>query len=80
MSTWYDKYRRCQDGNNHDGKLELITWEGKSEGDDIGWGNVFKDEADDLKKKFEEEFGGDEEKFYKYRSQAFRWTCCGEWH
>ncbi|KAF5337594.1 hypothetical protein D9758_014937 [Tetrapyrgos nigripes] len=40
-------------------------------------GNVFKEEADELKRKFEQEFSGDEEKFYKYRRQAFRWTCCG---
>ncbi|KAF8163748.1 hypothetical protein B0H34DRAFT_336394 [Crassisporium funariophilum] len=73
--TWYDKHRKCQDRSLHEGRLDLITWANEKEG--TGWGNVSADESDDMRKKFEEEFGGDEEKLYDYWPQAFRWTCCG---
>ena len=43
----------------------------------IGFGAVFLEECDDLKKSFETEFKGDLGKFYQYRPQAFRWACCG---
>jgi hypothetical protein len=55
--------------------LELITWSCPKDG--LGWGNIVEEESDDHRRKFEVEFGGDEEKFYKYWQQAFRWTCCG---
>jgi hypothetical protein len=42
-----------------------------------GWGHCIEEEADDLKKKFETEFGGSLEKFHQYWPQGFRWTCCG---
>ncbi|KAJ7346964.1 hypothetical protein DFH08DRAFT_869925 [Mycena albidolilacea] len=75
---WYDKHRVCSDGNNHEGRLELITWDcPEAEYGSLGWGACSSDEADDLKKKFETEFGGDEEKFFEYWPQGFRWTCCG---
>ncbi|KAF5389743.1 hypothetical protein D9757_005996 [Collybiopsis confluens] len=82
-SLWYDGYRACRDGNVHAGKLELITWnwhgreEFMDEEYDLGWGAVFLEEADDLKERFEEEFKGDLKKFFNYRPNAFRWTCCG---
>ncbi|KAJ7217714.1 hypothetical protein GGX14DRAFT_597525 [Mycena pura] len=72
---WYDKHRKCQDGRNHEGRLELITWDCPEE--ELGWGACFADESDDLKKKFETEFGSDEEKFFEHWPQGFRWTCCG---
>ncbi|KAF7321921.1 hypothetical protein MKEN_00714400 [Mycena kentingensis (nom. inval.)] len=72
---WYDKHRKCRDDSLHEGRMELITWACKEE--ETGWGAVFEDEAEDLKKRFETEFGGDEAKFYDYRPGAFRWTCCG---
>ncbi|KAJ7579326.1 hypothetical protein C8J56DRAFT_342204 [Mycena floridula] len=75
--VWYDKYRRCQDGRDHEGRLELITWSGMSDGDAMGWGNMFAEESDEMKRKFENEMGGDEETFYKDWPQGFRWTCCG---
>ena len=43
----------------------------------MGWGNIVPAEADDLKRKFETEFGGDELKMYNYWPRGFRWTCCG---
>ncbi|KIM38928.1 hypothetical protein M413DRAFT_447585 [Hebeloma cylindrosporum] len=73
--VWYDRYRKCNDGNLHEGKLELMTW--PSEKEELGWGGVCVEESEDHKRKFEEEFGGDEERFYKYWPQGFRWTCCG---
>ena len=79
---WYDKYRKCKDGNKHEGRLELITWstpanEHEDWSEDMGWGNVIVAEAEDLKRKFETEMNGDEAKLYKYWPQAFRWSCCG---
>ncbi|KAF8162110.1 hypothetical protein BJ912DRAFT_1006650 [Pholiota molesta] len=72
---WYDKHRKCRDGNRHEGDLELITWPNAQEG--TGWGHVLEEEADEMRAKFEGEFGGDEQKLFKYWPQAFRWTCCG---
>ncbi|KAL0488771.1 zmynd10 [Acrasis kona] len=77
-NTWWKKHAKCDDGSLHEGRLELISWKSISElGEEIGWGNVIIKEADDLREKFEKQFKGDEEKFYKYRPEAFRWTCCG---
>ena len=39
--------------------------------------NCIANESDDLRLQFENEYGGDEAKFYKYWPQGFRWTCCG---
>jgi len=72
---WYDKHRKCQDGSLHEGKLELITWSNKKEG--TGWGHVFEEEVDYMRKKFKEEYGSDESKLFKEWPQGFRWTCCG---
>lgn len=72
---WYDKHRRCRDGNKHEGRLELITWSCPLE--ETGWGHVVENEAANLKRKFEVQHGGNEERFYKYWPQGFRWTCCG---
>ncbi|KAJ6500194.1 hypothetical protein C8R47DRAFT_1257850 [Mycena vitilis] len=72
---WYDKHRMCTDGNKHEGRLELMTWDCPEE--ELGWGACFADESEDLKRKFEEEFGSDEEKFFEDWPQGFRWTCCG---
>ena len=84
---WYDKHRLCQDEFKHEGRLELITWSvpatsQRSDGDDwcedMGWGNcVAGEDSDSLKRKFETEFSGSEEKLYEYWPQGFRWTCCG---
>ena len=77
---WYDIHRNCDDGGEHEGRLELITWStpaADTHGEDMGWGNCLAEESEDLKRKFEDEFGGDEEKLYEYWPQAFRWTCCG---
>ncbi|KAJ8519673.1 hypothetical protein ONZ45_g3427 [Pleurotus djamor] len=57
---WYDDFRRCDDGSFHEGKLELITWDCPEE--ETGWGHILKEESDDLKRKFEGEFGGSEAK------------------
>ncbi|KDR72151.1 hypothetical protein GALMADRAFT_126628 [Galerina marginata CBS 339.88] len=72
---WYDEFRKCQDGSIHEGRLELITWPNKKDG--TGWGGCFAEESDDLRRKFEDEFNGDEAKFHAYWPQGFRWTCCG---
>ncbi|KAG6808197.1 hypothetical protein H0H92_005078, partial [Tricholoma furcatifolium] len=72
---WYDKYRKCRDGNKHEGDLELITWRSKKDG--TGWGATIAKETDDLRRRFETEMGGDQEALYKKWSDAFRWTCCG---
>ncbi|KAF5381795.1 hypothetical protein D9615_005438 [Tricholomella constricta] len=72
---WYDKYRKCQDGHKHGGDLELITW--KCPKDGTGWGAVVEEEADDLKRRFETEMGGNLERLYEEWNDAFRWTCCG---
>jgi hypothetical protein len=74
-AVWYDKHRKCRDGNKHEGRLELIIWSCPKEA--TGWGHCCKEESDDLRRKFEVEFGGDEEKFHEYWPQGFRWTCCG---
>ncbi|KAH8105312.1 hypothetical protein BXZ70DRAFT_920313 [Cristinia sonorae] len=75
VCRWYNRYRLCEDGNLHEGKLELITWPFPAE--DLGWGACFTEESDDLKRKFEVEYGGDLQKFFEYWPQGFRWTCCG---
>ncbi|GLB41022.1 putative MYND finger [Lyophyllum shimeji] len=72
---WYDKHRKCRDGHNHEGDLELITWNCPKE--KTGWGAVCLEEADDLKHRFETEMGGDLQKLYEEWPDAFRWTCCG---
>ena len=72
---WYDKYRKCQDGAKHEGQLELITW--VCEEEQVGFGACCFEDCDDLKNRFETEFEGNLERFYKHRPHAFRWTCCG---
>lgn len=85
---WIDKHRLCQDGAKHEGRLELITWSVPASSqrparkddylEDMGWGNcVAGEDSDDLRQKFEKEFGGSEERLYEYWPQGFRWTCCG---
>ncbi|KAL0568583.1 hypothetical protein V5O48_013401 [Marasmius crinis-equi] len=79
-TVWYDWYRACEDGGLHEGKLELMTWDySLPEFEmELGFGGATRDQADHLKEIFESDlFGGDLEKFYKYRPNAFRWTCCG---
>lgn len=57
---WYDqpKYRRCMDGFNHEGRLELVTWDTPADqytSEALGWGacaDVPEGPAD-LKRKFE---------------------------
>jgi hypothetical protein len=75
QKTWYDKHRKCRDGSIHEGKLELITW--PCEQEETGWGHCITEESDDLRRKLEVEYGGDEAKFFGYWPQGFRWTCCG---
>ena len=55
-SQWYDRYRKCEDGNSHEGKLELITWPSTAGQDRMGWGNCLATESDELKEKFDEKF------------------------
>ncbi|EJD42497.1 hypothetical protein AURDEDRAFT_114972 [Auricularia subglabra TFB-10046 SS5] len=77
-NNWHDKYRGCQDGSTHQGDLELITWSLVDDhGDELGWGNIAIEEAEEHKHRFETKYGRDEEKFFKYWPRAFRWTCCG---
>ena len=61
----------------HEGKLELITWTGEREGYTLDLGASFEEESQGLQNVFEERFRGDVQRFYAYRPQAFRWTCCG---
>lgn len=78
MSTsWIDAHCTCEDGGNHEGNLEIITWYSGSGDDKLGWGKVYIDDADELKQKFEIEFNSSHEKVYEYRPLAFRWTYCG---
>ncbi|KAK7055546.1 hypothetical protein R3P38DRAFT_2847746 [Favolaschia claudopus] len=74
-SKWYDKFRMCDDGTMHEGRLELVTWDCPEEG--FGWGAYPAEESAELKELFEIEFDGDEEKFFDYWPRGFRWTCCG---
>ena len=74
-SVWYDKHRKCMDGRMHEGRLELITWECPQE--QTGWGHCLLAEADDLRRTFETRYNSDEERFFGYWPQGFRWTCCG---
>ncbi|KAI0881667.1 uncharacterized protein GGS22DRAFT_196236 [Annulohypoxylon maeteangense] len=78
---WYDPFRKCRDGTSHFGDLELMTWGDTCPRDEndhrLGWGNCFVDEALQLKRKYEEEFGSDDIAMYGYWSHGFRWTCCG---
>jgi hypothetical protein len=48
--------------------MVTICWDG---------GGCLVEESDELKRKFETEFGGDKLKLLKYNDMAFRWTCCG---
>lgn len=78
---WYKKpkYCLCEDGFKHEGRMELVTWDtpaGPYNSEALGWGATAED-SEGLKRKFEEEFGGDEEKLFDYFPPAFRWTCCG---
>jgi hypothetical protein len=52
--------------------LELITWDCPEE--ETGWGHVCYEEAEDEKRKFETEYGGDLEKWFKHWPDGFRWT------
>ncbi|KAJ6587219.1 hypothetical protein DFH09DRAFT_1142914 [Mycena vulgaris] len=72
---WYDKHRMCRDGNKHEGRLELVTWDCPEQ--EMGWGAYPAEDSEELKKKFETEFGSDEEKMFQYWPRGFRWTCCG---
>ncbi|KUJ23195.1 uncharacterized protein LY89DRAFT_679990 [Mollisia scopiformis] len=72
------KIRKCQDGGEHRGNLEIVTWDSVSElGEPMGWGACLKEESEDLKQKFEVEMKGDFKNFYDYWPQGYRWTCCG---
>ena len=64
----HDKFRLCEDGTLHFGKLELITWDGVDDilEEQLGWGGCLKEESEDLKAKFEGEFGGNELKLAKH--------------
>ncbi|CAM9410204.1 unnamed protein product, partial [Heterosigma akashiwo] len=83
---WAAKYRRTEDGSLHFGRLELCTWNGVSEGEEIGWGGTLVEEVEDLQNKFRS-WGGKVEdpyaninalkKLVDYWDNAFRWTCCG---
>ena len=78
MEHWSEKYqRKCNDGGRHDGLLELMTWNYVEEGTELGWGGCYAEDSEKLQKKFREEFNSNEEKFYDYWPQGFRWTCCG---
>ncbi|KAJ7826097.1 hypothetical protein B0H14DRAFT_2453212 [Mycena olivaceomarginata] len=72
---WYDKHRMCRDGNKHEGRLEIVTWESPEH--NTGWGACDKDRAEEVKRYFETDMEGDEELLFKYMPTAFRWTCCG---
>ncbi|XXH03350.1 hypothetical protein Hte_009748 [Hypoxylon texense] len=76
---WYDRYRKCKDGTQHFGELELITWGGRDPlfGEETGWGNCLLSESADLKRKYKGEFKSDDAQMYRYWPQGFRWTCCG---
>ena len=66
-----------RDGSRHEGQLELVTWGGVDEDMELGWGACLVEESDDLRRKFENKYGGDHAKFFKYWPQGYRWTCCG---
>ncbi|KAK8067528.1 hypothetical protein PG996_006640 [Apiospora saccharicola] len=70
--NWYEKHRKCEDGSVHFGELELITWGGEEAGWELGWGRTQVSEVEFMKKKYEQEFGGDDEKLYEYWPQGFR--------
>jgi hypothetical protein len=77
MAHWSKKYQKCNDGGKHDGLLELKTWNAIEDNTELGWGGVLIQEAEDHKKNFITKYNSDEEKFYEYWPQGFRWTCCG---
>ena len=53
-ASWYDKYRKCEDGNSHEGELELVTWNFETKGEEpLGWGAVIIEEAEEHKENFE---------------------------
>ncbi|KAI0036881.1 hypothetical protein K488DRAFT_26962, partial [Vararia minispora EC-137] len=72
---WYYKHSWNRDCGRHEGELELITWDCRAEG--TGWGHCCREESASLKRKFENQFDGNLERFYNYWPQAFRWKCCG---
>lgn len=53
VTPWYNKrkYRRCQDGSDHEGRLELVTWSTPAEG--LGFAACDESESEELKQKFE---------------------------
>ncbi|KXZ48656.1 hypothetical protein GPECTOR_26g559 [Gonium pectorale] len=71
LKVWYDKYRKGKDGSRHEGKLELITWDGTDDdGERLGWGAVLIEEAEEHKRLFETKYGGNLEKFYDFWPQV----------
>ncbi|KAI0853095.1 hypothetical protein F5Y00DRAFT_271587 [Daldinia vernicosa] len=76
---WYDRYRKCEDGSSHFGKLELITWGGVCSDNDeeMGWGNSVASESARLKRMYEEDFKSDDIRMHQFWPQGFLWTCCG---
>lgn len=48
-----------QDGTRHEGRLELITWDSEDHGLKLGFAAVVKNEEADIRRLFEEKYGGD---------------------
>ena len=73
------KYSKCEDGGKHEGRLELMTWDSKKiKGEEkLGWGAVIMEEVEEHKESFIKKYKSNEEIFFKYWPQGFRWTCCG---
>ncbi|KAK8024631.1 hypothetical protein PG993_012697 [Apiospora rasikravindrae] len=72
QKRWYDKHRQCEDGSVHFGGLELITWGGEEAGWELGWGRTQISEVEFMKKKYEQEFGSNDEQLFGYWPQGFR--------
>lgn len=57
--SWYNKskYRLCEDGFNHEGRLELVTWDTPADqynSEALGWGACAgAEDSEGLKRKFE---------------------------
>jgi len=77
--AWYEHLRKTEASGGsafHKGELQLVEWEfEEQDGAKLGWGAVYLDEVEDLKKSFEDDYKKDYKLFFEYWPGAFRWTC-----
>ena len=78
-AAWWEAHRKkTEDGTEHFGRLELMTWRCVDEdGDELGFAGFVASEDEEVRREFQDKYGGDEARYFEYRPEGFRWTCCG---